>query len=96
MRVENMNNRRNFLIALAAGAFPLPVLSQPAGKRWRIGFISGAARSPSIENSFIGGFLQGDKRALRYRIRGNLSVAGGMRIPFDRSGEFDLGVLAPK
>lgn len=59
MRVENMNNRRNFLIALGAGAFPLPVLSQPAGKRWRIGFISGAARSPSIENSFIGGFLQG-------------------------------------
>lgn len=44
----------------------------------------------------IGGFLQGDKRGLRYRIRGNLSLAGGTRIPFDRSGEFDLGALAPK
>ena len=44
----------------------------------------------------IGGFLQGDKRALRYRIRGSLSVAGGTRIPFERSGEFDLGALAPE
>jgi LEA14-like dessication related protein len=44
----------------------------------------------------IGGFLQGDKRGLRYRIRGNLSLSGGVRIPFDRGGEFELGALAPK
>jgi LEA14-like dessication related protein len=44
----------------------------------------------------ISGFLQGDRRALRYRIKGTLSLAGGLRIPFDRSGEFDFAALAPK
>jgi LEA14-like dessication related protein len=44
----------------------------------------------------ISGFLQGDKRTLRYRIKGTLSLAGGLRIPFDRSGEFDFAALAPK
>ncbi len=44
----------------------------------------------------VGGFLQGDLRALRYRIKGNLSLAGGLRIPFDRSGEFDFSAISPK
>lgn len=44
----------------------------------------------------IGGFLQGERRALRYRIKGSLSLAGGVRIPFERSGEFDFAALAPK
>lgn len=44
----------------------------------------------------IGGYLQGEKRALRYRIKGSLSLGGGLRIPFDRSGEFDFGAIAPK
>ena len=44
----------------------------------------------------IGGFLQGDLRAVRYRIRGSLSLAGGTRIPFDRRGEFDFSAIAPK
>ncbi len=44
----------------------------------------------------LGGFLQGDLRTMRYRIKGNLSLAGGARIPFDRRGEFDFSALAPK
>jgi putative tryptophan/tyrosine transport system substrate-binding protein len=56
-----MNTRRKLLIALGAVAAtsPLRSIAQPQGKVWRIGFISGAARPPSLESSFIGGFLQG-------------------------------------
>lgn len=44
----------------------------------------------------FGGFLQGDLRTMRYRIKGNLNLAGGVRIPFDRRGDFDFSALAPK
>lgn len=37
-----------------------------------------------------------DKQALRYRIKGVVSVAGGSRVPFEEAGEFDWKGLAPK
>ena len=40
--------------------------------------------------------VQGDGPVFTYRIKGSLSVASGTRIPFDRSGEFDLRAIAPK
>src|SRR3954466_8787241 len=54
-----MKNRRAFLLALGMGALmPLESLAPPAHRMWRIGFISGATRPPSLETSFFGGFLQ--------------------------------------
>lgn len=44
----------------------------------------------------LGGFLRGDLRAAGYRIKGTLSLAGGLRVPFERSGEFDPGALLPR
>ena len=44
----------------------------------------------------FGALMQSDKPGFRYRIKGVVSIAGGTRIPFDRSGEFDLGALTPK
>ena len=43
-----------------------------------------------------GRFMQGGDRALRYRLKGTLNMAGGLRVPFDRSGEFDFWLFAPK
>jgi putative ABC transport system substrate-binding protein len=54
-----MKSRRILLLALGMSAIaPLNLLAQPAGRQWRIGFISGATRPPSLESSFLGGFLQ--------------------------------------
>ena len=41
----------------------------------------------------FGRFAQGDKPVLKYRIKGSLSIAAGTRVPFDESGEFDVGTL---
>ena len=37
-----------------------------------------------------------DKPGFRYRMKGTLSIGGGMRIPFDRRGEFGLGLTEAK
>jgi putative ABC transport system substrate-binding protein len=52
--------RRQFLAALGAGVggWPRFVRGQ-TGRKWRIGYLSGAATPPSIEHSIYGGFLQG-------------------------------------
>ena len=44
----------------------------------------------------FGRIVHGGSPAFKYRIKGSLSMAGGMRVPFDRSGEFDLRAIAPK
>ncbi len=44
----------------------------------------------------IGALVQADKPSFRYRIRGLLILGDGTRIPFDRRGEFDLGLAALK
>jgi LEA14-like dessication related protein len=63
----------------------------------------GTAFMPVEAVSSLGGLIgqfralvQGDKPGFRYRLKGVVSIAGGSRVPFDRSGEFDLGSLAPK
>jgi LEA14-like dessication related protein len=40
--------------------------------------------------------IQGEKPGFRYRVKGVVSIAGGSRIPFERSGEFDMSPFAPK
>ncbi len=62
-----MNQRRNLITALGAGALTqvvaLPAIAQPQGKPaekiWRVGFLSLRRRPASIDAHFIGGLLQG-------------------------------------
>ena len=104
LRVQNPNNTE---LKIDGVAFTLDVNDAPFASGVGNQAVSvrrfGSAFMPVEAHSSLGGmlrqlggFLQGDKRALRYRIKGRLSLAGGVRIPFDRSGELDLGALAPK
>lgn len=43
----------------------------------------------------FGALARAEQPGFKYRIKGTLSLHGS-RIPFDRSGEFDLGGMAPK
>ena len=56
-----MITRREFLIALGAGALAAPLASyaQQQGKVWRIGFLISASRPPSIDAHYIGAFARG-------------------------------------
>lgn len=38
----------------------------------------------------------GNRTLYKYRIKGQLSIAGGSRVPFEENGEFDFGALVPK
>jgi LEA14-like dessication related protein len=88
-------------------AFDLEINGQPFAKgvgnqtvtvpRYGSGFIVAEAVST------LGGLLKqfgrladGNKAVFKYRIKGQLSIAGGMRVPFEETGEFDFGALAPK
>ena len=53
--------RRDFISLLggAAAAWPLAARAQQAGKLWRIGFVSGAVRPPSLERSLYAGLSHG-------------------------------------
>jgi hypothetical protein len=52
---------------------------QPGGQVWRIGFLSGAARSASLEANFSGGFLQGlQELGLRRRTIGRRDLSPSM------------------
>ncbi len=54
----NVKRRTVFGILGSAAVWPLAALAQQR-KIWRVGFVSGSVRPEVIENSFIGGFLQG-------------------------------------
>jgi putative ABC transport system substrate-binding protein len=51
-----MNNRREFLVALGAGALAFgaapDAFSQPQGKVWRIGFLS-VRKEPAVQDAFV-------------------------------------------
>ena len=53
--------RREFmaLVGGVAASAPFAAWAQQAGKVWRIGVLSGAARPAVLETSIFGGFLQG-------------------------------------
>jgi hypothetical protein len=44
----------------------------------------------------FGRFATSGKPALKYRIKGTVSIANGTRVPFDERGEFDFGGLTGK
>jgi LEA14-like dessication related protein len=88
-------------------AFDLDINGQPFAKgvgnqtitvpRYGSGFIAVEAVST------LGGLLkqfgrphEGNRTLFKYRIKGQLSIAGGPRVPFEENGEFDFGALVPK
>ena len=104
LRIQNPNPDE---LRIDGVAFDLEINDQPFAK----GVGNQAVTVPRFGSGFmpveavtsLGGLLkqfgvlvQGEKPALKYRIKGSLSVAGGTRIPFERSGEFDLGAIVPK
>ncbi len=104
LRIQNPNAED---LKIDGIAFDLEINDQPFAKgvgnqavtvpRFGSGFMPVEAVSSlgGLLRQF-GQFVQGEKPGFRYRIKGSLSIAGGMRVPFDRRGEFDLGVLAPR
>ena len=58
-----MNNRRELIVALGAGALaaPLGSFAQQQGKVWRVGFLALRARPISLDADYVGAF----QRALR-------------------------------
>jgi LEA14-like dessication related protein len=104
LRIQNPNNEE---LRIDGVAFTLEVNDAPfasgvGNQPLTVGRF-GAALLPVDGFSSLGGvlrqvgrFVQGDQRALRYRIKGSLSLAGGLRVPFDRRGEFDFSALMPK
>ena len=88
-------------------AFELEINGQPFAKgvgnqtvtvpRYGSAFIAAEAVST------LGGLLRqfgrlndGNKAVFKYRIKGQLSIAGGPRVPFEETGEFDFRALLPK
>jgi LEA14-like dessication related protein len=43
----------------------------------------------------FGRFVESNRVIFKYRIRGVLNIAGGSRVPFEETGEFDFGALIP-
>jgi putative ABC transport system substrate-binding protein len=70
-----MNNRRKLLVALGASALiaPLGSFAQQQGKVWRVGFLSGRSRPPSLDSDRFGAFPQG-MRELGYIEGKNLVI----------------------
>jgi hypothetical protein len=44
----------------------------------------------------FGRLIEGSKTLFKYRIKGELSIAGGSRVPFEETGEFDFTSLIPR
>lgn len=104
LRIQNPNNDE---LRIDGVAFSLDINDKPFASgvgnqsltvpRFASGFMPVEAYS-SLGGLLrqIGGFLQGEQRTARYRIKGTLSLAGGLRVPFERSGDIDPGVLTAK
>ena len=88
-------------------AFELEVNGQPFAKgvgndtvtvpRFDSGFMNAEAVSTlgALLRQF-GRLREGNKALFKYRIKGQLSIAGGTRVPFEEHGEFDFSSVIPK
>lgn len=59
MTDHGMSRREMIAAALALCAVPIAAWAQPAGKVWRLGFLSSRPRPVSVEADYIGGFVRG-------------------------------------
>ena len=103
LRIQNPNTED---LRIDGIAFDLEINGEPFAKgvgnqpvtvpRFGSGFMPVEAVSSlgSLLKQF--GALIGGSPGIKYRIKGMLSVGGGTRIPFDRRGEFDMGLTEPK
>ncbi len=104
LRIQNPNPDE---LKIDGIAFELEIAGQPFAK----GVGNQAIAVPRYGSAFmtveavttLGGLLkqfgrliEGRKSAFNYRIKGVLSMAGGPRVPFDETGEFDLASLMPR
>jgi LEA14-like dessication related protein len=104
LRIQNPNPEEFRIDGIA---FDLDINDQPFAK----GVGNQAVTVPRYASAFMqveavstlggivrqfGRFAQGDKPAFKYRIKGSLSLANGMRVPFDERGEFDFSALTGK
>jgi len=104
LRIQNPNPEEFRVDGIA---FDVDINDQPFAKgvgnqpvtvpRYGSGFM------PVEAVSTLGGLIKqfrhiytGEKAAFKYRIKGTLSLAGGTRIPFEQTGDFDFTALAPK
>jgi LEA14-like dessication related protein len=104
LRVQNPNPDEFKIDGIA---FDLEINGQPFAKgvgnqlvtvpRYGSGFM--VAEAVSTLGGLIrqfGRFVEGGRAVFKYRIKGTLSIAGGSRVPFEETGEFDFRALAPK
>jgi LEA14-like dessication related protein len=92
-------------------AFDLEINGQPFAKgvgnqtvtvpRYGSGFLAveavstlGGALSFLVKQ--FGRLSEGNRALFKYRIKGQLSIVGGLRVPFEETGEFDFSALLPK
>ena len=70
-----MTSRRKLLIALGVCALTAPFgsIAQQQGKVWRVGFLAGVSRPPSLADHRLGGFVRG-MRELGYVEGKNLII----------------------
>jgi LEA14-like dessication related protein len=104
LRVQNPNPEEFKIDGIA---FDLDINDQPFARgvgnqavtvpRYGSGFMQVEAVSNlgGLVRQF-GHFTLSGKPVFKYRIKGSLSLANGMRVPFDERGEFDLSALAGK
>ncbi|MDB5809923.1 MAG: Water Stress and Hypersensitive response domain protein [Betaproteobacteria bacterium] len=104
LRIQNPNPDE---FKIDGMAFDLDINEQPFAKavgnqivtvpRYGSGFMQAEAVSTlgGLLRQF-GRFIEGNRATFKYRIKGVLSIAGGGRVPFEETGEFDVRALAPK
>ena len=104
LRIQNPNPND---FSVDGISFELEINGQPFAKgvgndavtvpRFGSGFMTAEAVSTlgALLRQF-GRLPDGNKAVFKYRIKGQLSIVGGSRVPFEEQGEFDFSSLVPK